>query len=137
MGYTRVSRQEKAEPAPPPHHLRLSGLPALEGSERVIPPRPPPGIKAKVPLLPPPWRSRLPLPPPMFWSAAYPEESKLASHPPIKPEGTRLAKLEKAERVSHLHHPLSSDLPTLTMVLEDIQPICHGTRNVLTDILVC
>ena len=24
-----------------------------------------------------------------------------------------------------------------TMVLEDIQPQCHGTRDVLTDILVC
>ena len=29
------------------------------------------------------------------------------------------------------HHPYA------TMVLEDIQPLCHGTRDILTDILVC
>ena len=49
----------------------------------------------------------------MFLSAAYPEKSKLASHPLIKPEGTSLAKLEEVERVRYPHHPLSSDLPTL------------------------
>ena len=30
-----------------------------------------------------------------------------------------------------------ADAPMPTMVLEDIQPLCHGTRDILTDILVC
>ena len=82
--------------------------------------------------------SNLPLPPPMSLSTAYPEEAKLASCNPIKPEGTGITKLERVEQARPPHHPLAADLSTLEetkrsaparlppVVKAQVPPVPHG-----------